>query len=113
MRLIYVKLEKNRNSLFVKIPDLIAESLNLKEGEDIEISIHSEPAFSQGELWESKKQAKDIKIIKFQVSKDTYTINMFNPVTIHSEADFDPESGLYGLEIIITNRIGNYKYKSD
>ena len=29
------------------------------------------------------------------------TINMFNPVVIHSENDKDPETGLYKLEIII------------
>ena len=52
MRLIHVKLEKMRNHLFVKIPDMIAEALHLKEGEEIEISIHSEPTFAQGELWE-------------------------------------------------------------
>ena len=39
MRLIHVKLEKIRNSLFVKIPKLIAESLHLKEGEEIEIDL--------------------------------------------------------------------------
>ena len=51
MRLIHVKLEKIRNSLFIKIPNLIVKSLHLKDGEDIEISIHSEPVFAQGELW--------------------------------------------------------------
>ena len=54
MRLIHVKLEKIRNSFFVKIPDLIAKSLHLKDGDDIEISIHSEPSFAQGELWGDK-----------------------------------------------------------
>ena len=54
MRLIHVKLEKIRNHLFVKIPDLIVKSLHLKAGEDIEISIHSEPNFAQGELWGDK-----------------------------------------------------------
>ena len=30
------------------------------------------------------------------------TINMFNPVVIHSEHDKDSETGLYSLEIVIT-----------
>ena len=30
------------------------------------------------------------------------TINMFNPVTIHSEQDYDPEQDKYLLEIIIS-----------
>jgi len=59
MRLIHVKLEKIRNKLFVKIPELIAEALHLKEGEEIEISIHSEPAFAQGELWGDDSEEVD------------------------------------------------------
>ena len=37
--------------------------------------------------------------INYQIKK---TIEMFNPVTIHSEHDKDPETGLYSLEMIIT-----------
>ena len=59
MRLIHVKLEKIRNNLFVKIPKLIVKSLHLKDGEDIEISIHSEPTFAQGELWGDNKKRID------------------------------------------------------
>ena len=37
--------------------------------------------------------------INYQIKK---TIEMFNPVTIHSEHDKDPDTGLYSLEMIIT-----------
>ena len=37
--------------------------------------------------------------INYQIEK---TIEMFNPVTIHSEHDKDPNTGLYSLEMIIT-----------
>ena len=37
--------------------------------------------------------------VRSQIKK---TINMFNPVTIHSEHDKDIETGLYALEMIIT-----------
>ena len=43
----------------MKIPDLIAKSLHLREGEDSEISIHSEPAFAQGELWGDEEEEID------------------------------------------------------
>lgn len=37
------------------------------------------------------------------ISEDLFnTIEMFNPVNIHSEHDKDPTSGKYKLEIIIT-----------
>ena len=79
MKLINVKLEKIRNSLFIKIPDLISESLHLKDGEDIEISIHSEPSFAQGELW-GDKNSKSEEVVDFflDISDDLHTINMYN-----------------------------------
>ena len=66
MRLIHVKLEKIRNSLFIKIPDLVADALHLKDGEDIEISIHSDPVFAQGELWGDEK-VEDINDIYLNI----------------------------------------------
>ena len=38
-------------------------------------------------------------LVNNQIKK---TIEMFNPVTIHSEHDKDEDTGLYSLEIIIT-----------
>ena len=83
MRLIHVKLEKIRNSLFVKIPDLIAKSLHLREGEDIEISIHSEPAFAQGEIWGDQVGEIDeindiyLNILNFYVYFEKMNVKMF------------------------------------
>ena len=89
MRLIHVKLEKIRNSLFVKIPDLISEALHLKEGEEIEISIHSEPSFAQGELWEDElEKTEDINEIYLSISEDLHTINMYNRIYIPEKYRF-------------------------
>jgi len=89
MRLIHVKLEKIRNSLFVKIPDLISETLHLKEGEEIEISIHSEPSFAQGELWEDElEKTEDINEIYLSISEDLHTLNMYNRIYIPEKYRF-------------------------
>ena len=89
MRLIHVKLEKIRNSLFVKIPDLISDALHLKEGEEIEISIHSEPSFAQGELWEDElEKAEDINEIYLFISEDLHTLNMYNRIYIPEKYRF-------------------------
>ena len=89
MRLIHVKLEKIRNSLFVKIPDLICEALHLKEGEEIEISIHSEPSFAQGELWEDElEKTEDINEIYLSISEDLHTLNMYNRIYIPEKYRF-------------------------
>ena len=89
MRLIHVKLEKIRNSLFVKIPDLISKALHLKEGEEIEISIHSEPSFAQGELWEDElEKTEDINEIYLSISEDLHTLNMYNRIYIPEKYRF-------------------------
>ena len=89
MRLIHVKLEKIRNSLFVKIPNLISEALHLKEGEEIEISIHSEPSFAQGELWEDElEKTEDINEIYLSISEDLHTLNMYNRIYIPEKYRF-------------------------
>ena len=89
MRLIHVKLEKIRNSLFVKIPDLLSEALHLKEGEEIEISIHSEPSFAQGELWEDElEKTEDINEIYLSISEDLHTLNMYNRIYIPEKYRF-------------------------
>ena len=89
MRLIHVKLEKIRNSLFVKIPDLISDALHLKEGEEIEISIHSEPSFAQGELWgDELEKTEDINEIHLSISEDLHTLNMYNRIYIPEKYRF-------------------------
>ena len=89
MRLIHVKLEKIRNSLFVKIPNLIAEALHLKEGEEIEIGIHSEPAFAQGELWDNESaEIEEINEIYLDISEDLHTLNMYNRIYVPEKFRF-------------------------
>ena len=89
MRLIHVKLEKIRNHLFVKIPDMIAEALHLKEGEEIEISIHSEPTFAQGELWgDESDEVDDVNDIFLDISEDLHTLNMYNRIYVPEKYRF-------------------------
>ena len=89
MRLIHVKLEKIRNSLFVKIPNLVAEALHIKAGEEIEIGIHSEPAFAQGELWgDEPVEVEDINDIYLDISEDLHTLNMYNRIYVPEKFRF-------------------------
>ena len=108
MRLIHVKLEKIRNSLFVKMPDLIAEVLHLKEGEEIEISIHSEPSFAQGELWgDGSDEVEEINDIFLDISEDLHTLNMYNRIYVPEKYRFffpPPDTNFY----LVTN-VGQIK----
>ena len=89
MRLIHVKLEKIRKHLFIKIPDLIAKSLHLKEGEDVEISIHSEPSFAQGELWgDEPDEIESVNDIYLDISEDLHTLNMYNRIYVPEKFRF-------------------------
>ena len=89
MRLIHVKLEKIRNHLFVKIPDMIAEALHFKAGEEIEISIHSEPTFAQGELWgDGSDEVDEINDIFLNISEDLHTLNMYNRIYVPEKYRF-------------------------
>ena len=108
MRLIHVKLEKIRNHLFVKIPDLIAKSLHLKEGEDIEISIHSEPTFAQGELWGDKvEEIDEINEIYLDISEDLHTLNMYNRIYVPEKFRFffPPED----IDFCLDTNVGQIK----
>ena len=68
---------------------MIAEALHLKEGEEIEISIHSEPAFAQGELWEGEPdEVEEINDISLDISEDLHTLNMYNRIYVPEKYRF-------------------------
>ena len=68
---------------------MIAEALHLKEGEEIEISIHSEPAFAQGELWgDEPDEVEEINDISLDISEDLHTLNMYNRIYVPEKYRF-------------------------
>jgi len=92
----------------VKIPNLIAQSLHLKAGEDIEISIHSEPTFAQGELWGDKeKEIQDINDIYLDISEDLHTLNMYNRIYVPEKFRFffPPED----IDFCLVTNVGQIK----
>ena len=110
MRLISVKLEKIRNSFYIKIPDLIVDSLNLKKGNNIEISLHNEPSFKQQELWNENNninKMKDINEIILNISEDLHTLNMYNKIYIPEKYRFF--FPLEGVSFYILTNIGKIK----
>ena len=92
----------------MKIPNLIAQSLHLKAGEDIEISIHSEPTFAQGELWGDKvKEIQDINDIYLDISEDLHTLNMYNRIYVPEKFRFffPPED----IDFCLVTNVGQIK----
>ena len=110
MRLFSVKLEKIRNSLYIKIPDLVVDSLNLKEGNNLEISLHNEPSFKQQELWGENfniTNMKGINEIILNISEDLHTLNMYNKIYIPEKFRFF--FPLEGVSFYVLTNIGKIK----
>ena len=92
----------------MKIPDLIAQSLHLRAGEDIEISIHSEPVFAQGELWgDETEKIEDINDIYLDISEDLHTLNMYNRIYVPEKFRFffPPEE----IDFFLDTNVGQIK----
>ena len=92
----------------MKIPDLITKSLHLREGEDIEISIHSEPTFAQGELWgDGEEEIDDINDIYLDISEDLHTLNMYNRIYVPEKFRFffPPED----IDFFLETNVGQIK----
>ena len=86
MRLITVKLEKIKSNYYARIPSIVATSLHLKKDEEIEISIHSEPMFAQGSLWD--EPICEIDSIKLDLSNDIHTVNKYHKIYIPQKFRF-------------------------
>ena len=109
MRLIRVKLEKIKNKLYIKIPDLLAESLHLSQDDDIEISVHSQLTFAQGSLWGDNTSLEDIREIEFNISEDTYTLNKYKRLYVPEKYRFFLPMTNNGF--ILSTNVGNIRTK--
>ena len=105
MKKISVHISKIKNHFYAKIPDLLAEKMNLSNGHDLEITIHPTKNLDQVEMW--SQHPEDISSIEFYINDEVHTMNMYNRIYIpekyrffipHKDKDF----------ILLTN-VGNIK----
>ena len=87
---------------------MIAETLHLKKGDEIEISIHSEPTFAQGELWgDEPDEVEEINDISLDISEDLHTLNMYNRIYVPEKYRFffPPED----IDFFLETNVGQIK----
>ena len=105
MKKIRVHISKIRNHFYAKIPDLIANQLNLSNGNDIEISIHDSSSLNQVELWD--QHPEDIISIEFNINEEVHTMNMYNRIYIPEKYRFFIPSK--DKDFILITNVGNIK----
>ena len=86
MKKIRVHLTNIKNHIYAKLPDIIVESHNLKDGDDIEISIIDQQENHQEEFWSTHPE--DLKEVVFNISEDIHTMNMYNRIYVPEKFRF-------------------------
>tara|TARA_B110000438_G_scaffold296211_2_gene340534 strand:+ start:358 stop:837 length:480 start_codon:yes stop_codon:yes gene_type:complete len=105
MKRIRVTISKIRNSFYAKIPDVVAKNMKLSNQDNIEISLHKKKNDDQIEIWD--RHPEDINSIKFLITEEVHTINMYNRIYVpKSYRFFFPKKD---KEFILITNVGNIK----
>jgi len=105
MKKIRVTVSKIRNSFYAKIPDIVAKNMKLSNQDDIEISIFKKRSDEQIEIWDIHPE--DINSIKFLITEDVHTTNMYNRIYIPEKYRFFfPKQD---KEFILITNVGNIR----
>tara|TARA_B100001540_G_scaffold127865_1_gene114037 strand:- start:541 stop:1020 length:480 start_codon:yes stop_codon:yes gene_type:complete len=105
MKKIRVTISKIRNSFYAKIPDIVAKNMELSNQDDIEISIFKKRPDEQVEIWDVHPE--DINSIKFLITEDVHTTNMYNRIYIPEKYRFFfPKQD---KEFILITNVGNVR----
>ena len=83
MKKIRVQVSEIKNHLYAKIPDVVADIFKIKNGDDIQISIHEKDFDKQENLWDIHPE--DVDEITFPVKHDVHTMNMYNSIYVPQE----------------------------
>ena len=86
MKLIRVQIQKIRKHFYIRLPKLIVDRFNLRDGDELEISLHSKTPFTQGDLWDPPPQ--EINRILYFVPNDTHSMNMYNRIYVPEKYRF-------------------------
>ena len=105
MKKIRLHISKIKKHFYAKIPDAIADSINLSNGENIEVTIHQTNKSHQVEMW--KKHPEDIDEISFYINNDVHTINMYNRIYIPEKFRFF--FPMQHQDILLITNAGNIK----
>ena len=105
MKLIRVQIKKIRNHIYVRLPKLIVDRYNMKDGDELEISLHAKTHYTQGDLWDVPPQ--EINRILFFIPNDTHSMNMYNRIYVPAKYRFFFPST--SVDFIIETNMGNIR----
>ena len=105
MKLIRVQIQKLRNHFYIRLPKIIVDRYKMKDGDELEISLHSKTTHSQVDLWE--KPPQEINRILFFIPNDTQSINMYNRIYVPAKYRFFFPTK--NIDFIIETNIGNIR----
>jgi len=105
MKKIRVNIFKIKNHYYAKIPNIVAEQLEINNGQDIDISIFSKVNDEQTEIWDIHPE--DVDEITFPISHDVHTMNMYNRIYVPQEFRFFfPKKS---RDFLLSTNVGNIK----
>ena len=105
MKKIRIHINQIKGSLYAKIPDIIAYKYDIKNNDNLEISIHSKNDVDQIELW--SLHPEDINEINFNIKNEVHTMNMYNRIYIPEKYRFF--FPLDNIEFLIMSNVGKIK----
>ena len=105
MKKIRVHISEIKNNLYAKIPNVIADIFEIKNGDDIELTIFPKKSNQQEKLWDVHPE--DINSISFNICNEVHSMNMYNKLYVpETHRFFFPGSD---KEFILITDIGNIK----
>ena len=105
MKKIRLNTVKIKNNLYFKIPKIIEDNYQISQNENIEVTIHDKDVTKQSKLWDIHPE--DLNTIKFEISDEVHTMNMYNRIYIPENYRFF--FPIEDNEFILITKIGNIK----
>ena len=94
-----------KNKYYFRLPDIIAKSLKLSNEDKVEVTIHNKKNQNQVDLWDVHPE--DLSMIKFNISQEVHTLNMYNRIYIPERFRFF--FPLHNKGFLLVTELGNIK----
>tara|TARA_Y100000590_G_C15545770_1_gene948863 strand:+ start:464 stop:967 length:504 start_codon:yes stop_codon:yes gene_type:complete len=86
MKKIRLKTIRINEKLYFKIPSIVEDAFDLNEHQSVEVSLYNKKSPKQTDLWPIHPE--DLAYVKFLISDDVYTMNMYNRIYIPEKYRF-------------------------
>ena len=94
-----------KGKYYFRLPDIIVDSLKLSNEDKVELTIHNKKNQDQVDLWDVHPE--DLSSIKFKISQEVHTLNMYNRIYIPERFRFF--FPLHDKGFLLLTELGNIK----